>query len=154
MGPCFRRGDDGVFVHDELLRFRISNSAFNKHSFAISPHDPREFCCEPFALRDQRARGMPGARSARSRACSVVTRALVTTVTPGITRHSPRNGLTVSFALSPVIGLSCHRHLAEMDSAKLDAGVEASGPHDFTVREVGALVSSTARVHRIPPQRS
>jgi len=41
--------------------------------------------------------------------------------------------LTVSFVLSPVIGLSCHRHLARL-LAKLDAGVEASGPHDFTVR--------------------
>jgi hypothetical protein len=40
--------------------------------------------------------------------------------------------LTAYFALSPVIGpvigLSCHRHLADT-SAKLDAGVEASGPH-------------------------
>jgi hypothetical protein len=42
--------------------------------------------------------------------------------------------LTVSFVLSPVIGLSCHRRLADT-SAKLDAGVEASGPHDFTVRK-------------------
>jgi hypothetical protein len=42
--------------------------------------------------------------------------------------------LTAYFALSPVIGLSCHRRLAEFSSAKLDAGVEASGPHDFTVR--------------------
>jgi hypothetical protein len=41
--------------------------------------------------------------------------------------------LTVSFALSPVIGLSCHRRLRE-NSRKLDAGVEASGPHDFAVR--------------------
>ena len=41
--------------------------------------------------------------------------------------------LTAYFALSPVIGLSCHRRLADT-SAKLDAGVEASGPHDFTVR--------------------
>jgi hypothetical protein len=42
--------------------------------------------------------------------------------------------LTVSFVLSPVIGLSCHRHLTDT-SAKLDAGVEASGPHDFAVRD-------------------
>ncbi|MDR3484385.1 MAG: hypothetical protein P4M05_05675 [Bradyrhizobium sp.] len=35
---------------------------------------------------------------------------------------------------------------------QLDAGVEASGPHDFTVREISALVSSAARVHRIPPR--
>jgi hypothetical protein len=57
--------------------------------------------------------------------------------------------LTASFALSPVIGLSCHRHLAEMDSAKLDAGVEASGPHDFTVR-VSTFRQARRRVHRIP----
>jgi hypothetical protein len=42
--------------------------------------------------------------------------------------------LTAYFALSPVIGLSCHRRLADT-SARLDAGVEASGPHDFAVRE-------------------
>jgi hypothetical protein len=51
--------------------------------------------------------------------------------------------LTVSFVLSPVIGLSCHRHQADMvrppgrarkTTAGLDAGVEASGPHDFAVR--------------------
>jgi hypothetical protein len=41
--------------------------------------------------------------------------------------------LTAYFVLSPAIGLVCHRHLAN-GFAKLDAGVEASGPHDFTVR--------------------
>ena len=41
--------------------------------------------------------------------------------------------LTVSSALSPVIGLCCHRRLANT-FAKLDASVEASGPHDFAVR--------------------
>jgi hypothetical protein len=55
--------------------------------------------------------------------------------------------LTVSFALSPVIGLSCHRRLADI-STKLDAGVEASGPHDFAVRlkriSSSALSASTA----------
>jgi hypothetical protein len=56
--------------------------------------------------------------------------------------------LTVSFALSPVTGLFCHCHLADT-SAKLDASVGASGPHDFAVRL--PRVSSTARVsvHRI-----
>jgi hypothetical protein len=42
--------------------------------------------------------------------------------------------LTASFVLSPVIGLSCHRRLAET-FAKLDTSVEMSGPHDFAVRE-------------------
>jgi hypothetical protein len=58
--------------------------------------------------------------------------------------------LTVSFVLSPVIGLSCHRRLANT-SAKLDAGVEASGPHDFAVR-VSAIRQERTRVHRIPPR--
>src|SRR4051794_29331404 len=41
--------------------------------------------------------------------------------------------LTVSFVIFPVIGLGCHRRLARL-SAKLDASVEASEPHDFAVR--------------------
>src|SRR4051794_22297925 len=41
--------------------------------------------------------------------------------------------LTISSVLSPVIGLCCHRRFARL-SAKLDASVEASGPHDFAVR--------------------
>jgi hypothetical protein len=41
--------------------------------------------------------------------------------------------LTAYFVLSPVIGLSCHRHLALL-LARLDASVGASGPHAFAVR--------------------
>ena len=52
--------------------------------------------------------------------------------------------LTVSFVLSPVTGLFCHRRLrtnvlsapgwADSNIRELDASVGASGPHDFTVR--------------------
>jgi hypothetical protein len=49
---------------------------------------------------------MPGVQRARSLACKVKKHtSIVTTVTPEITRHSPRNGFTVSFALSPVTRL-------------------------------------------------
>jgi hypothetical protein len=48
-----------------------------------------------------------------------------------------------------VIGLSCHRRLRSC-FRKLDASVEASGPHDFAVREVSALVFGATCVHRIP----
>jgi hypothetical protein len=85
-------------------------------------------------LKNQRAQGMPGARRARSLAwCIKNTRVSHhgRAGSPGIPRAMV---LTVSFVLSPVIGLSCHRRPAD-DSAKLDAGVEASGPHDFAVRE-------------------
>jgi hypothetical protein len=54
--------------------------------------------------------------------------------------------LTVSFVLSPVIGLFCHRRLADI-SAKLDASVEASGPHDFAVR----FRRSRQQHHQRPP---
>ena len=52
--------------------------------------------------------------------------------------------LTASFALSPAIGLVCHRRLADMalcapgradwPPQDLTPTIEASGPHDFTVR--------------------
>ncbi len=86
---------------------------------------------------------MPGAQCARSLAgqkkqAMPVT---VTTVTPEITRHSPRNGFTVSFVLSPVTGLSCHRRSAD-NFRQLDTSVGVSGPHDFAVRKMQRLVSA------------
>ena len=59
--------------------------------------------------------------------------------------------LTAYSELSPVIGF-----LVTVAARKLprdlNAGIEASGPHDFAVRKFNALVSSTACVHRIPPR--
>jgi hypothetical protein len=49
------------------------------------------------------------------------------------TRHSLHDGVTAYFVLSLVTGLFCHHRLADT-SAKLDASVGASGPHDFAVR--------------------
>ena len=57
---------------------------------------------------------------------------VVTTVTPEITRHSPRNGFTVSFVLFPVTSL--FDTVACASSHRLDASIGASEPHDFTVR--------------------
>jgi hypothetical protein len=51
----------------------------------------------------------------------------------GGTRHPLRDGFTAYAALSPAIGLVCHRHL-QIKSANLNASVEASGPHGFAVR--------------------
>jgi hypothetical protein len=58
--------------------------------------------------------------------------------------------LTVSFVLSPVIGLSCHRRLRSC-LHKLDTSVEASGPHDFAVR-LKRVRQRACGVHRIPPR--
>ena len=56
--------------------------------------------------------------------------------------------LTVSFVLSPVIGLFCHRRLTEVP-AKLNASIEALRPHDFAVRFT-PFVLKRQSVHRIP----
>jgi hypothetical protein len=53
-------------------------------------------------------------------------------------RPSLRNGFTAYFVLSPVIGFLVT--VASGSFRRLDAGVEASGPHDFAVR------TSTARL--------
>jgi hypothetical protein len=63
--------------------------------------------------------------------------------------------LTASFVLSPAIGLSCHRRKRNAQAlSPLDAGVEASGPHDFAVRKSAVRPrKDCARrfyVHRIP----
>jgi hypothetical protein len=61
--------------------------------------------------------------------------------------------LTAYFVLSPVTGLSCHRHLVDT-STKLDTSVGVSGPHDFAVRvsivRPHTFVCRHRRVHRIP----
>ena len=55
-----------------------------------------------------------------------------------------RDGFTVSFVLSPVTGLSCHRRSAEADLHELSASIGAPGPHDFAVRDHATLVSRAA----------
>src|SRR5277367_2866334 len=68
----------------------------------------------------------------------------------GITRHSRTQWFTAYSALSPEIGLSCLRRLRRL-RRKLDASVEASGPHVFAVR-FSAVRYRRIHVHRIPPR--
>jgi hypothetical protein len=98
-----------------------------------------------------------GRRESRVRAAPAVSRAKCAnknahehTGSAEAIRPSLRNGFTTYTALSPVTGLSCHRRLAE-DSARLDAGVGASGPHGFAVR-VSTFRQARIRVHRIQPR--
>src|SRR5205823_797210 len=92
---------------------------------------------------------MPGARCARSLACKIKKHtSIVTTVTPETPGIPRAMVLTVSFALSPVTGLSCHCR-QQVTTCRLDASVGASGPHDFAVR-VSTVRQKHHRVHRIP----
>src|SRR3979411_1704295 len=56
--------------------------------------------------------------------------------------------LTVSFGLSSVTGLVCHRR-ERICLRSLDTSVGASGPHDFAVR-ISAVRPQHISVHRIP----
>jgi hypothetical protein len=86
-------------------------------------------CCMSHP-RKQRAQGKPGARCTRSLVCSVLVAHECShhrfTGTPGLPCAMV---LTVSFVLSPVTGLVCHRHLAGQIPRNL---TPASGRQDHT----------------------
>src|SRR6202011_4025956 len=85
----------------------------------------------------------PKTEGARKAGCADRTRSLAWEIknhTSIVTTGSPETPglpcamvLTVSFVLSPVTGLFCHRRL-QNTFRELDASVGASGPHDFAVR--------------------
>jgi hypothetical protein len=96
---------------------------------------------------------MPGARCARSLVCEMK-RAHKHSHHghTGNTRHSPRNGFNGFLrALPGEPGFLATVIPKKLASQELDISVGISGPHDFAVRKIGALVSRTACVHRIPP---
>jgi hypothetical protein len=78
---------------------------------------------------------MPGAQCTRSLAGRKTSRTSSNSHHghTGITRHSPRNGVTAYFVLSPVIRIWLTPSLADC-VRQLDTDHEASGPHDFAVR--------------------
>ena len=95
---------------------------------------------------------MPGARCARGLVCKMDKKdAHEHTGHTGITRTFPAQWVTAYLELSPVTGLSCHRHWRSIASANL---TPASGSQDHTISPSasGALVFSALRVHRSPPR--
>src|SRR5258708_28541591 len=90
-----------------------------------------EFYLSFHPLSKLRAQGKPGADCTRGFRATKST-GVGPQVQPESLRLSPRNGLRLP-SCSPAIGLFCHRRL-RIATRKLDASVEASGPHDFTVR--------------------
>ena len=78
---------------------------------------------------------MPGVRCTRSRVRKKKAHALATTGTPKTSGIPCAMVLTVSFALSSVTGLFCHRRRRDAKHHRqLSASVGAPGPHDFAVR--------------------
>src|SRR5438270_14069049 len=91
----------------------------------------------------QRARGMPGAGRTHGPPAEKK-QAAVTTGSAETSRHSPRDGATVSFVLSlvrrafwpPYPREAKLRRVSDnaLTRVALDTSVGVSGPHDFTVR--------------------
>jgi hypothetical protein len=119
-----------------------------KHASALSRRDAPESCRN---FSPQRGRGecrVPIAPAAlRAKVESTQASHHGRTGTPGIPARSGFNGYS---ALSPVIGLVCHRRWRDCFH-QLDAGVEASGPHVFAAR-FSAIRYQHIHVHRIPPR--
>ena len=132
-----------------IARFQFSNSQEKIHVRIPAARCARVLQ-KPSA--QERAWGMPGARCTRSLVCSVlVAHECSHHGRTGITRHSrTRMVLTASFALSPVIGLSCHRHRRKFISANL---TPASRRQDHTTSPSAPalFVKSAAASTAFPP---
>jgi hypothetical protein len=130
----------------------LSQGRGNKHAFTTPRRDASEVCIylsPREGRRESRARAAPAVSCARcTKECAHEHTGSAEAIRPSL-----RNGFTAYFVLFPAIGLVCHRRLAKPGQvrarlgrpafARLDAGVEASEPHDFTVR--GRLRQSLRR---------
>jgi hypothetical protein len=105
----------------------------------------RPSCASSHPRKRQRAQGRPGARCTRGLACKSGNKnAHEHTGSAETLRPSLRSGFTAYFALSPVTGLSCHRHWRNRSFRQLDTSVGVSGPHDFAVRVSAARLARAA----------
>ena len=147
-------GMTSAYSREDRFKFQKAKTVFHvvMHTFASSPHAfPRGSI--PVASPPKRAHGMTGlAPCASMGSCARWSRRRTRAYrsVTGYTRHSPRNGLTAYFVLSPEIGLVC---LRRRQSGLLDL-TPASRRQDHTTSPSasGALVLSAACVHRIPPR--
>src|ERR1700674_5758783 len=139
----------------DALRALIPYSIFKPPISDASPPSRgpmRPSCAWIMRPEKQRAWGMPGARRTRSLACSVKNTRVShhgRTGTPGIPARNGFNGLFRALPgdrafLSPSLAdMACLSPVGPTCLRELDAGVEASGPHDFAVR--GKHLSSARR---------
>ena len=80
---------------------------------------------------------------------------IVTTVTAGFTRHSrTRMVLTAYFVLSPVTGLVCHRHQADMAQSARSGGHASADLTPASGRQDHTTSPSATSICRPPARRS
>src|SRR5439155_6965910 len=118
----------------------------HRHKSAISRREAPEVLQEPFAplnrgRRESRVLAAPAASRAKLSEAHERSHHRFRRIQPGLPRAMV---LTAYFVLSPATRLFCHRRLriwyvktrlGLRTSARLDASIGASEPHDFAVRE-------------------
>src|SRR6266478_2104125 len=111
----------------------------------------RPSCAKPFAQKSEGA-GMPGAQCTRSLACD---RNKAHEHShhghTGITRHSPRNGFTAYFVLSPARSGLFVTVISRLLGADLTPASRRQN-HTTSPSASAPFVTCAARVHRIPPR--
>src|SRR3954453_18576310 len=140
MGPRVRGDDERWLRRRDTPRGRGRRASVRVLAARMRPSCARRFARE--GRGECRVPTHPQPRMQNKKAYE-----LVTTGKPEYPAFPHATVLTVSFVISPVIGLCCHRRFA---CAKLDASVEASGPHDFAVRVQPRSSAVPNSVHRIP----
>src|SRR3954447_20688488 len=124
MGPRVRGDDERWLRRRDTPRGRGRRASVRVLAARMRPSCARRFARE--GRGECRVPTHPQPRMQNKKAYE-----LVTTGKPDDPAFPHAMVLTVSFVISSVIGLCCHRRFA---CTKLDASVEASGPHDFAVR--------------------
>jgi hypothetical protein len=125
-----------------------------RHTSSFPRHELPRFSSK-YGPSEIRGRGKCAGRRLRPqpRVQSKKAHELVTTVTPAVPAFPARMVLTAYSKLSPAIGLFVTVPAQCGALSRVDASVEASGPHGFAVR-VGVFRQEHLRVHRIPHPRS
>ena len=124
------------------------------YDFAISRRISPEVCifvCPLSIIRGRREDRVHAAPAVSRANCAQKTRTRAYRFS-GNTPAFPAQWLYGLLRALPGERLFCHRRSTMLDSSKLDASTAASGPHDFAVRIMRALVLRAIRVHRISPR--
>jgi hypothetical protein len=143
-------GSVGSLVRDDDGWFQLSNS----HASTASQRAAPESCIKFVPLQTEGAGKAGRAKRTRSLMCKLKkAHELVTTGSPVAPGLPCATVLTVSFVLSPVTGLSCHRHLQDHRLASL---ISASGYQDHTTSPSAFSAARLAKPTRPshPAQRS
>jgi hypothetical protein len=128
------------------------NDGLQTSAYILAARCARALRRLPPSTNNKRAQGKPGVRCTRGLVCNMHKKRTRAYRFSGGNPAFPAQWVTAYSALSPVTGLSCHRHPREV---LLPVNLTpASGRQDHTASPSArvTLVSRNSRVHRIPPR--